>query len=60
MAFIAEQAGGAATDGLRRILDVVPQQLHERSPLVIGSKQDVAFVAEMLKRAQIPEPVGVE
>ena len=60
MAFIAEQAGGAATDGLRRILDVVPQQLHERSPLVIGSKHDVAFVAEMLKRAQIPEPAGVE
>jgi len=34
--------------------------LHERSPLVIGSKHDVAFVAEMLKRAQIPEPAGVE
>jgi fructose-1,6-bisphosphatase I len=58
MAFIAEQAGGAATDGLRRILDVVPQQLHERTPLVIGSKADVDFVRDVLKGAQAPEPVG--
>ena len=42
MAFIAEQAGGAATDGERRILDLVPESLHERSPLVIGSRDDVA------------------
>ena len=58
MAFIAEQAGGAATDGLRRILDIIPQQLHERTPLVIGSKQDVDWVSEVLKRTQVQEPVG--
>ena len=41
--------GGAATDGVNRILDVVPATLHQRTPLVIGSKQDVEFVAEMLR-----------
>lgn len=38
LAFLAEEAGGAATDGKQRILDKVPTALHERTPLVIGSK----------------------
>ncbi len=46
LAFIAEQAGGAATDGKRRILEKTPTALHERTPLVIGSKYEVAQVAE--------------
>ncbi len=41
LAFIAEQAGGAATDGTQRILDKIPAALHERTPLVIGSKAEV-------------------
>jgi len=41
MAFIAEQAGGAATDGRMRILEKSPQKLHQRTPLFIGSKQMV-------------------
>ena len=49
LAFIAEHAGGAATDGTRRILDLVPEELHQRTPLVIGSKRDVEFVAEVLR-----------
>ncbi len=49
MAFIAEQAGGAATDGTRRILDIQADRLHQRTPLVIGSAADVAFVADMLR-----------
>ncbi len=52
MAFIAEQAGGAATDGERRILELVPASLHERSPLVIGSRDDVAFVADTISRVR--------
>jgi fructose-1,6-bisphosphatase I len=48
LAFVAEQAGGAATDGMRRILDLVPEQLHQRTPLVIGSAGDVEFVRQML------------
>ncbi len=50
MAFIAEQAGGAATDGVRRILDLEPEELHQRTPLVIGSRDDVRFVTETLAR----------
>ncbi|MGD2109050.1 MAG: class 1 fructose-bisphosphatase [Phycisphaerae bacterium] len=41
LAFIAEQAGGVATDGTKRILDKIPTALHERTPLVIGSKAEV-------------------
>jgi fructose-1,6-bisphosphatase I len=37
-AFIVEVAGGKATDGKQRILDVKPESLHQRSPLYIGSK----------------------
>ena len=48
MAFIAEQAGGAATNGIDRILDLQPLALHQRSPLVIGSRDDVAFVRNTL------------
>jgi fructose-1,6-bisphosphatase I len=44
MAFIVEQAGGSATDGVVRILDLEPHALHQRTPLVIGSRDDVEFV----------------
>jgi fructose-1,6-bisphosphatase I len=37
MAFLVEQAGGRASDGRRRILDVEPTELHQRTPLFIGS-----------------------
>jgi fructose-1,6-bisphosphatase I len=53
MAFIAEQAEGSATDGVNRILDIVPQSLHQRTPLVIGSREDVGFVADALRRAGV-------
>jgi len=49
MAFIAEQAGGSATDGTRRILDIMPTELHQRTPLVIGSREDVGYVADTLR-----------
>jgi fructose-1,6-bisphosphatase I len=41
MAFLFEQAGGAALNGKDRILDIVPTALHQRTPLVLGSKDDV-------------------
>lgn len=41
MAMVAEQAGGAATDGVRRILDIEPETLHDRAPLFVGSQEDV-------------------
>ncbi len=49
LAFVAEQAGGAASDGVRRILDIEPTELHQRTPLVIGSREDVAFVERTLR-----------
>ncbi len=50
LAMIAEQAGGVATDGAQRILEKVPTSLHERTPLIIGSKNDVKRVASFWKR----------
>jgi fructose-1,6-bisphosphatase I len=44
LAFIAEQAGGTATDGRQRMLDKRPSALHERTPLLIGSKNEVEHV----------------
>ena len=46
LAFIAEQAGGLACDGHRRILDVEATELHQRTPLYIGSKAEVETVSE--------------
>lgn len=52
MAYIFEQAGGAATDGKNRILDLVPKGLHARTPLVIGSRADVAAFTEFVTGAR--------
>ncbi|MFT0547790.1 class 1 fructose-bisphosphatase [Allopusillimonas ginsengisoli] len=41
MSFLVEQAGGAATDGNRRILDIEPHKLHQRIGVVLGSKEEV-------------------
>jgi fructose-1,6-bisphosphatase I len=46
MALIVEQAGGAATDGRTRILDLQPQKLHQRVAVVLGSKNEVERVAQ--------------
>ncbi len=48
LAFIIEQAGGAATTGTQRILDVQPESLHQRVPLFIGSPEDVAIVEKIM------------
>ncbi len=49
MAFLVEQAGGSATDGTQRILDIEPQTLHQRTPLYIGSQSLVAEAEAFLK-----------
>ncbi len=41
LAFIVEQAGGIATTGKENIMDIVPTELHQRVPLIIGSREDV-------------------
>jgi fructose-1,6-bisphosphatase I len=45
MSFIIEQAGGAATTGRQRILDIQPEKLHQRVPVILGSKNEVERVA---------------
>ena len=48
MAMIVEQAGGRATDGRRRIMDIEPRSLHDRTPLYIGSPGFVDVVDRFL------------
>lgn len=48
MAFIIEQAGGIASDGFNRILEIMPAELHQRTPLFIGSANMVKKAEEMM------------
>lgn len=52
MAYLFEQAGGAGTDGQDSILDIVPTDLHQRTPLVLGSREDVAIYGEFMRGAR--------
>ncbi|MCS6968415.1 MAG: class 1 fructose-bisphosphatase [Cytophagales bacterium] len=52
LAFLIEQAGGVATDGKQRILEIQPTELHQRCPLIIGSKTMVEKVLQMLEAHQ--------
>ena len=52
LAFIVEQAGGLACDGARRILDIEPTELHQRTPLYIGSKPDVEMAMTRCSQPQ--------
>ena len=54
MAFLIEQAGGLATDGTRRILDLEPTNLHQRCPLYVGSKELVERVVKQYELNQVP------
>ncbi len=48
MAFLMEQAGGAASDGKNPILDILPQKIDERAPIFIGCKEDVKKAEEFI------------
>ena len=49
LAMVVKQAGGYASDGTRPILEIQPRELHQRTPLFIGSKQDVELAEKMLR-----------
>ncbi len=53
LAFLCEAAGGAATDGRGRILDIVPTDIHQRTPLFLGNREAVEQVTRLLS-----EPVA--
>nr|CAH8866398.1 unnamed protein product [Trichobilharzia regenti] len=50
MAYIMEQAGGMATNGKIPILDIQPQSIHDRSPIFLGSKEDVNELMELIEK----------
>lgn len=58
MSFIVEAAGGKSSDGKTRILDLVPENLHQRTPIFIGSKEDVTMVEEFLAKEEILNQVN--
>lgn len=53
MAYIIEKAGGLATTGNQRVLDVQPTDIHQRVPFFIGSKEDVQEVIDMYKKHSV-------
>ncbi|XVE61993.1 hypothetical protein DITRI_Ditri06bG0082900 [Diplodiscus trichospermus] len=48
MSFLVEQAGGSAIDGVQRILDIKPEQVHQRTPIFIGSPDEVQKLQKYL------------
>jgi fructose-1,6-bisphosphatase I len=51
MSFIVEQAGGIASSGYERIMDIKPSDLHQRVPVILGSKNEVARIVRYHKEA---------
>ena len=49
LAWVVEQAGGRASTGTMRIMDVEPKKLHQRVPLLIGSSDDVRDAEEFIQ-----------
>jgi fructose-1,6-bisphosphatase I len=49
LAYLVEQAGGLATDGKNRILEITPNSLHQRTPLFIGSADDVTLAMKFMQ-----------
>ena len=49
LGFVAEQAGGAASTGYERIMDIVPKELHQRTPLILGNKDVVEETVSVIK-----------
>ncbi|NEO25424.1 MAG: class 1 fructose-bisphosphatase, partial [Kamptonema sp. SIO4C4] len=49
LAFLIEQAGGRASTGTQELMKVVPEKLHQRTPLVIGSTEDVQLVESFIQ-----------
>jgi fructose-1,6-bisphosphatase I len=55
MAFIIEQAGGRASNGKQRMLDIQPESLHQRIPIFIGSEDDVKMVEKFMAEEEVKE-----
>jgi len=53
IAFIVEQAGGAGTTGTQRLLEIEPNGIHERAPMIFGSRREIARVERYFERTRI-------
>src|SRR5690606_37438297 len=60
LAFIVEQAGGKATNGKQRILEIQPTELHQRTPILIGNTEMVEKVEEFIRLAEAREAKAVQ
>ena len=49
LGFVAEQAGGAASTGYQRILDIIPEEWHQRTPLILGNKDVVEQMVSVIQ-----------
>lgn len=53
MSFVIEQAGGASTDAVQRIMDIAPTHIHQRVPVVLGAKEEVEYIKALHDKAGI-------
>lgn len=58
MAYIVEQAGGRASDGYTDILDIEPKAIHQRTPLFIGSKNDVELAEDFIQENSLDQSLS--
>jgi fructose-1,6-bisphosphatase I len=56
MAFIVEQAGGRATTGRERVLTLKPTKLHQKSPIFLGSQEEILKVEELYRNTPPAAP----
>ena len=55
MSLIAEQAGGKGSTGFQRVLDIVPEKVHQRVPLFVGSTWEVEYLESVLQGKPAPQ-----
>eukprot|EP00188_Purpureofilum_apyrenoidigerum_P003840 Plantae.Rhodophyta-Purpureofilum_apyrenoidigerum.ctg41337.p1 GENE.Plantae.Rhodophyta-Purpureofilum_apyrenoidigerum.ctg41337~~Plantae.Rhodophyta-Purpureofilum_apyrenoidigerum.ctg41337.p1 ORF type:complete len:217 (+),score=38.23 Plantae.Rhodophyta-Purpureofilum_apyrenoidigerum.ctg41337:104-754(+) len=57
LAFLVEQAGGQASNGVEPILDIIPRSVHDKLPVFMGSEYDVTFVCSFLNNQPQDDPL---
>ncbi len=60
MAFLVEQAGGIATTGRKRIMDIEPSQVHQRVPVMLGSREDVEELQKIYSKTDKSDDIWTE
>ena len=60
MAFLVEQAGGVATTGRKRIMDIEPSQVHQRVPVMLGSSEDIEELQKLYAKTDKSEDIWAE